>query len=80
MNYTSKNTNWAISAKGNHWRRIDGIVLVVGQFKTNDDYWAMRDGKFLSGRFHSIGHAQYAAEHNLDGDDNGNSDADEGGW
>jgi hypothetical protein len=80
MNHTSKNTNWAISAKGNHWRRIDGIVLVVGQFKTNDDYWAMRDGKFLSGRFHSIGHAQHAAEHNLDGDDNGNFDADERGW
>jgi hypothetical protein len=78
--YPTHDTDWKTSSKGNRWRRIDGIVLVVGQFKTNDDYWAMRDGKFLSGRFHSIGHAQYAAEHNLDGDDNSNSDADEGGW
>lgn len=78
--YPTHDTDWKTSSKGNHWRRIDGIVLVVGQFKTNDDYWAMRDGKFLSGRFHSIGRAQYAAEHNLDGDDNSNSDADEGGW
>lgn len=80
MSHTSDNTRWTISAKGNHWRRQNGVVLVVGQFKTNSDYWAMRDGKFLSGRFHSIGHAQYAAEHNLEGDDNDNSDADEGGW
>ncbi len=78
--FPTHDTDWKISSKGNHWRRMDGIVLVVGQFKTNDDYWAMRDGKFLSGRFHSIGHAQYAAEHSLDGDDNSNSDADEGGW
>ena len=80
MNHTSENINWAISAKGNHWRRIDGIVLVVGQFNTSDDYWAMRDGKFLSGHFNSIGNAQYAAEHNLGSDDNGNSSAYEWGW
>ena len=78
--YPTHDTDWKTSSKGNHWRRIDGIVLVVGQFKTNDDYWAMRDGKFLSGRFHSIGHAQYAAEHKLDGDDSGNYDSDERGW
>ena len=78
--YPTHDTDWKTSSKGNHWRRIDGIVLVVGQFKTSDDYWAMRDCKFLSGRFHSIGHAQYAAEHNLDGDDSGNYDSDERGW
>ena len=73
-------TQWAKSYKGNVWRRINGIVLVVGQFKTSSDYWAMRDGKFLSGRFRSLDQAQCAAERNLDGDDSSNYDADEGGW
>ena len=78
--YPTHDTDWKTSSKGNHWRRIDGIVLVVGQFKTSDDYWAMRDGKFLSGRFRSLDQAQCAAEHNLAGDDSSNYDADEGGW
>jgi len=78
--YPTHDTDWKTSSKGNHWRRQNGVVLVVGQFKTNSDYWAMRDGNFIKGRFYSIRDAQYAAEHNLEGDDNGNSDADEGGW
>ncbi len=78
--YPTHDTDWKTSSEGNHWRRIDGIVLVVGQFKTSSDYWAMRDGQFLTGRFRSLDQAQYAAEHNLDGEDIGNFDADEGGW
>ena len=77
--YPTHDTDWKTSSKGNHWHRIDGVVLVSSQFKTSDDYWATHDGKFLSGRFHSIGHTQYAAGHNLDGDDNGSPDTDEGG-
>jgi hypothetical protein len=79
MTFSTNNTNWANSSKSNHWRRIDGVGIVIGQFKTNDDYWAMHDGKFLSGRFHSISHAQYAAGQNLDGVDNGSPDTDGGG-
>jgi hypothetical protein len=46
MNYPTHDTNWATSAKGNDWRRINGKVLVVGKNKTGS-YWAMIDGKFL---------------------------------
>ncbi len=78
--YPTHDTDWKSSSKGNHWRRQNGVVLVVGQFKTNSDYWAMRDGNFIKGRFFSIRDAQYAAEHNLEGDDPHNSGDDEGGW
>jgi hypothetical protein len=30
MNYSTQDTSWAISAKGHHWRRLDGKVLAVG--------------------------------------------------
>jgi hypothetical protein len=76
--FPTNDTDWTSSSKGNQWRRIDGIVLVVGQFKTSDDYWAMRDGNFIKGRFYSMEDAQYAAENNVEGDDQYSSD--EGGW
>ena len=37
-------TSWTISAKGNLWRRLDGKILVVGESKDGEYYWAMRDG------------------------------------
>jgi len=79
MKYPTYDTNWAISAKGNCWRRLNKKVLVVGQFKGNDFYWAMRDGEFLKGRFDSIEGAQYAAERGIDGDDS-STESDDGGW
>jgi hypothetical protein len=72
MKYPTYDTNWTISAKGNCWRRLNKKVLVVGQFKDNDYYWAMRDGEFLKGRFESIEDAQIAAERNIEGDDYSN--------
>lgn len=72
MKYPIHDTSWAVSAKGNYWRRLDKKVLVVGQFKDNDYYWAMRDQEFLKGRFNSIEDAQYAAERGIDGDDYSN--------
>ena len=72
-------TSWAISSKGNHWRRLDRKVLVVGQFKDNDYYWALRDQEFLKGRFNSIEEAQYAAERGINGDDYSN-DAEDREW
>ena len=50
MSYPTHDTEWALSAKGNDWRRISGKVLVVGKKKTGG-YWAMIDGEFLPGRF-----------------------------
>ena len=79
MKYPTYDTCWAISAKGNYWRRLDKKVLVVGQFKDNDFYWAMRDGEFLKGRFKSIQGAQYAAENGIEGDDY-STESDDGGW
>ena len=76
--YPTHDTDWKTSSKGNHWRRQNGVVLVVGRFKTNSDYWAMRDGNFIKGRFYSMENAQYAAENNVEGDDQYSSD--EGGW
>lgn len=76
MIYSTQDTSWAISAKGNHWRRLDGKVLVVGQFKTSDYYWAMLDGEFLKGKFRTIEQAQFAAECRIDGDDYSNDSED----
>ena len=62
MNYSTQDTSWTISAKGNHWRRLDGKVLVVGEYKDSDNYWAMRDGKFLKDKFQTLQLAKQAAE------------------
>ena len=60
--FSSKDTDWAISAKGNEWRRINGVVLVVGRRKTDGKYWAMRDGNFLKDSFATEALAKRAAE------------------
>jgi hypothetical protein len=62
MNYSTQDTSWTISAKGNHWRRLDGKVLVVGEYKDSDNYWAMRDGEFFKDKFETLQLAQQAAE------------------
>lgn len=50
MAYPTHDTNWATSAKGNDWRRLNKKVLVVGKKKTGG-YWALVDGTFLPGNF-----------------------------
>lgn len=50
MAYPTHDTNWATSAKGNDWRRLNEKVLVVGK-KKHGDYWVMVDGEFLPGKF-----------------------------
>jgi len=62
MNFSTQDTNWALSAKGNYWRRLDGKVLVVGEYKDADNYWAMHDGEFLKDKFETLQLAQQAAE------------------
>jgi hypothetical protein len=78
MIFPTHDTSWAISEKGNNWRRLDGKVLVVGRFKTNDYYWAMRDGEFLKGKFRTIHQAQSAAEAGSEGDSEDYQDSYEG--
>lgn len=48
--YSTHDTQWSTSQKGNEWRRIDGKVLVVGRRK-DGRYWAMVDGEFLKRSF-----------------------------
>jgi hypothetical protein len=36
MNFPTHDTSWAISSKGNHWKRKDGIALVAGKRKDGD--------------------------------------------
>lgn len=60
MTYPTHDTNWATSAKGNDWRRLNGKLLVVGKKKTGG-YWSMVDGNFLPGKFHDQRAAMNAA-------------------
>lgn len=54
-------TDWALSEKGNWWRRINGKVLVVG-CRADGGYWAMVSGNFMEGSFESQDQAMHAAE------------------
>ena len=62
MSYSTHDTDWATSAKGNEWRRINGVVLVVGRRKTDGKFWAMRDGDFLKDSYATEALAKKAAE------------------
>ena len=58
MTYPTHDTSWTLSAKGNHWRRVNGEVLIVGKGK-NGRYWARRGEDFLPGSFASIDEAKH---------------------
>ena len=68
MNYSTRDTEWAVSAKGNSWKRQNGIVMVIGLKKQSGKYWAMRDGNFLKGNFDTKRSAMHAAEFGGEGD------------
>ena len=57
-------TDWALSSKGNHWRRINGKMVSAGQ-KKDGTYWAMADGIFAEGNFYTLPEAKAAAESKL---------------
>ncbi len=61
MNYPTHDTNWAISAKGNTWRRLNGIPLIVGKRK-DGKWWARRGDEFVTGSFETEEQAKNAAE------------------
>ena len=61
MNYPTHDTKWATSAKGNTWKRINGIALIVGKRK-DGKWWARRGDDFIKGSFTSKIEAMNAAE------------------
>jgi len=67
MKYPTHDTEWATSAKGNTWKRINGIGLVVGKRK-DGRWWARRGDDFVKGSFTSKIEAMNAAEQGYDGE------------
>ena len=67
MNYPIHDTDWATSAKGNTWRRVDGVALIVGKRK-DGRWWARRGDDFLPGDFPSMDAAKRACEQGTSGD------------
>ena len=62
MIYSNRDTDWGTSTKGNDWRRMSGLVLVVGRAKEGTHHWAMIDGEFLDGYFATAADAMAACE------------------
>ena len=67
MKFPTYDTDWATSTKGNTWRRMDGLVLIVGKRK-DGKWWSRRGQDFLKGDFGSEQAAMHAAELGTDGD------------
>ena len=67
MTYPTHDTEWATSSKGNTWKRINGIGLVVGKRK-DGRWWARRGDEFIKGSFTSKIQAMNAAEQGYDGE------------
>ena len=76
MNYPTRDTEWATSAKGNTWKRTNGIALIVGK-KKDGRWWARRGDDFIKGSFPTKQEAMNAAEHGHDGEDTPQRDDDE---
>jgi len=76
MKYPTHDTEWATSSKGNTWRRINGIGLVVGKRK-DGRWWARRGDEFVKGSFTSKIQAMNAAEQGHDGEDTPQREDDE---
>ena len=69
MTYPTHDTDWALSAKGNWWRRFDSLLLSAGTRKSDGRYWARRGNEFLKGSFNVLSAAKFAAENGCDGED-----------
>ena len=61
MNFPTHDTEWATSAKGNFWKRINGVALIVGKSK-HGKWWARRGDEFVPGSFETKKEAMAAAE------------------
>ena len=67
MSFHQRDTEWATSAKGNTWKRTNGVPMIVGQRK-DGKFWARRGDSFIKGSFSSIDAAMHAAEFGGSGD------------
>ena len=76
MNYSSRDTEWATSAKGNTWKRTNGVSMVVGK-RSDGKYWARRGDSFIKGSFESKNAAMHAAEFGGSGDSDAYREDDE---
>jgi hypothetical protein len=61
MSASMEDTDWALSLKGNQWRRVAGKLVVVGT-RDQKRYWARVGDDFLRGNYYSITEAKQAAE------------------
>jgi len=62
MTYQSPaNTEWKLSLKGNHWRKKDGVTLVVGGSEENG-FWVRIGDDFLAEWEETLEEAKDAAE------------------
>jgi hypothetical protein len=66
MSYSTNDTDWDMSSTGRWWRRLDGVVLVVGKTHSRyygDSYWISIDGELQKGvSFPKLADAQKRAE------------------
>ena len=76
MNYPTHDTPWATSAKGNTWRRLNGIALIVGKRK-DGKWWARRGDDYIEGSFDSKIQAMTAVENGHTGHDKPKREDDE---
>ena len=67
MSYRTHDTQWALSQKGNWWRRENGVALIVGKRK-DGRFWARRGDDFMEGSYGTIAEAQRGAETNTSGE------------
>jgi hypothetical protein len=70
MSYPTHDTDWAESALGNDWKRIDGKVLIVGRSRLGGAFWARADDRLVKGSFPHKAAAKAAAEAELKRQDN----------
>lgn len=62
MSYPTHDTEWEESQAGNQWRRLNGIVLIIGKRKHERHFWASVDLKYLDNVFDTMAQAKTAAE------------------
>jgi hypothetical protein len=73
MSHSAHDTDWAISIKGNTWRRKDGVALIAGK-RRDGRYWARRGDDFVPGSFATLEEEKRAAETGHAGDEESNLD------
>lgn len=66
MAYSTKDTDWNLTAKGNYWRRLNEKLLVVGKNR-HDNYWVRVYESFLPDSYLNLKTDKAAAEQKVKG-------------